>query len=185
MQQRHLSFLNEQRTSPFQKCPELLTNLLFQPSSQPGIKPWFFCLSFQSCTELLGVFSEKALSPASFSQSLNFASRISFLPFCISFVPVWTRPFWSSSWKPVQTPMRSAALALAVKSPCHPPWSHSPSCHSSDFRTQLQAWSVVLQRSLLPDCGRDWVPGVCSCLAFPVVLALVSPRPGPCSVLCT
>lgn len=72
------------------------------------------------------VFREHLLSPTSFSQSLNFASRISFLPFCTSFVPIWTRLFCSSSWKPVQTPMRSAALALAAKSPCHPPWSHSP-----------------------------------------------------------
>lgn len=130
------------------------------------------------------VFREHSLSPVSFSQSLNFASRISCLPFCISFVPIWTRLFRSSSWKPVQTPTRSAALTLAVKSLCHPPWSHSPTCLSSDGRTQLQAWAVVLQRSLLSDCGRDWVPGVGSCLALPVVLALVSPRHGPCSMLC-
>lgn len=114
------------------------------------------------------VFREHSLSPASFSQSLNFASRISFLPFCVSFVPIRTRLFCSSSWKPVQTPMRSAALALPAKSLCHPPWSHSPSCLSRDGGTQLQAWSVVLQRSLLSDSGRGWIPGVCSCLAFSV-----------------
>lgn len=98
-------------------------------------------------------------------------------------MPTWTRFFCSSSWKPAQAPVRSAALALAAKSPCHPPWSPSASCPSADGGTQLQACPVLFQRSFLSGCRRGWVPDFCSCLAL-LLCWLSCLRPGSCSGLC-
>lgn len=132
-------------------------------------------------------------------QSPNFAFRISVLPFCMKFVPKWTRLFPNTSWKPVQTPVRSAALVLAVKSPCNPLWGHSPTCLFVDGRNQLQARIMVLQRCLsigrrpMSECAKR--PGFKYVLLLGVAYyagSCVSPSSpcqwctdmGPCSIFC-
>lgn len=128
---------------------------------------WRICSFNDLCSQVLNLGPSASLSSPAWSywecfqrtfivcndfffllQSLDFASRISFLLLCILFAPEWTRLSHNTPWNPIQTPVSSAALVLAVKSLCNPLWGRSPTCLFTVGRNWLPAWTVVLQRSL-------------------------------------
>lgn len=163
---------------------------------------WRICSCNHLCSQVLNLGSSPSLSSPAWSywecfqrtfivcdeffflpQSLNFASRISFLLLSILFVPEWTRLSLNSPWNPIQNPVSSAALVLAVKSPCNPLLLIT--------RCNPLACSLLVGISFQPElrfyrgpllfagdrCLSMWggqVSEECFCLVFPIVLALVT-----------